>query len=52
MDTDTNSQKLKVDGKFCEWRWSNIDLWPKNDSKIGYISRMNRYNELILCNLI
>ena len=50
LHVDTNSHKLKVDQKFfdgCGQQW----LWPvwSRDSKIGCISRTNRWNELIFC---
>ena len=37
LHVDTDSQKLKDDGKLFGWAWSKIGLW----TKFQYISRMN-----------
>ena len=50
---DANSEKLKVDRVFLvghnqKWVWPTCS-W---DSRIDYVSRMNRWNKLIFCRLV
>ena len=37
LHNDTNSQKFKIDRKFCCWAWSKIDV-AMTYSKHGHIS--------------
>ena len=53
LDVDTNSQNLKVYQKFFR-RHVQKWVWPvwSHDSKIDCISRMSRWNKLVLCMVV
>ena len=51
LHVDTNSHKLKVDQKLFGWVWSKMGVWSQ-DTKIGCISRRNKWSKLIFGVLI